>query len=133
MTTPVDELVPVLKGMPCQDGAVGWSLAIGLESALITGHLPEATAAAIYGAEPRAVLAGSIQPRGRAVAVDGGYRVSGRWPFAGGFHHASWIMGTCIIYDSEGEHLDAQCTAQPEPPPSTPAAVATVASATCTR
>jgi alkylation response protein AidB-like acyl-CoA dehydrogenase len=44
------------------------------------------------------VLAGSLGP-GRAVEVDGGYRASGRFPFASGCTHATWIAGDCLIMD----------------------------------
>jgi indole-3-acetate monooxygenase len=43
------------------------------------------------------VIAGSIQPGGTAEAVPGGWRVSGRWPFASGCTHAEWIMGVCVM------------------------------------
>jgi indole-3-acetate monooxygenase len=37
-------------------------------------------------------------PAGRAELVDGGYRVSGRWPFASGCQDAQWIAGHCAVY-----------------------------------
>jgi len=38
-----------------------------------------------------AILTGTlIFPAGRARRVDGGYRLSGRWPFASGIDHADW-------------------------------------------
>ncbi len=44
----------------------------------------------------RAIVAGAINPSGSIEAVDGGYRVSGRWAFASGCQHASWIFGDCF-------------------------------------
>jgi alkylation response protein AidB-like acyl-CoA dehydrogenase len=32
-----------------------------------------------------------------AVEVDGGFRVTGRWPLASGSSHANWYVGGCII------------------------------------
>ena len=43
-----------------------------------------------------AIIAGAINPSGSIEAVDGGYRVNGRWAFASGCQHASWIFGDCI-------------------------------------
>jgi len=36
---------------------------------------------------------------GRAVAVEGGYRVTGRWPFGTGCQEASWMLGSFQILD----------------------------------
>ena len=63
-------------------------------------------------AEPRAFVAGTFSPRGRAVQVPGGYRVSGRWPFASGIRHARWIVAGCVVADAAGPRLTEQ--GQPE-------------------
>jgi alkylation response protein AidB-like acyl-CoA dehydrogenase len=34
---------------------------------------------------------------GNAVVVDGGYRVTGRWPLGSGCRHSAWIVGGCRI------------------------------------
>jgi alkylation response protein AidB-like acyl-CoA dehydrogenase len=33
--------------------------------------------------------------------VDGGYRITGRWPFASGCQHATWFLGGALIYDGD--------------------------------
>ena len=40
---------------------------------------------------------GVFAPKGRATPEPGGYRVSGRWPFASGCRHADWLMGGCVV------------------------------------
>lgn len=96
-----DELDPitacrVVEEVAIQDGAVGWCAMIGACNGLFGGLLPAAGAREIY-ADPDVVLAGTFRPAGVAVAVDGGYRVTGRWPFASGIMHSSWLMGGCRI------------------------------------
>ncbi len=45
---------------------------------------------------------------GKAVKVEGGYRISGRWPFASGSPFATWLGGMSIVSDSGGSAvLDA--------------------------
>jgi alkylation response protein AidB-like acyl-CoA dehydrogenase len=39
---------------------------------------------------------------GKAVRVEGGYRISGRWPFASGSPFATWLGGMSIISDEHG-------------------------------
>ena len=39
---------------------------------------------------------------GQAVRVEGGYRISGRWPFASGCPFASWLGGMSVVADASG-------------------------------
>ena len=47
---------------------------------------------------------------GRAVVVDGGYRVSGRWPFASGIQYADWVCANCVVIDGERPRTHADGT-----------------------
>jgi hypothetical protein len=66
----------------------------------VVGQLPRDVAEQLLG-EPRAVVAGTLMPTGRAVAVESGYRVSGRWAFASGIRHANWVFATSIVMDGD--------------------------------
>jgi alkylation response protein AidB-like acyl-CoA dehydrogenase len=57
---------------------------------------------AIFGNDPRAVLAWGPGPRVRAVECEGGYRVTGVWAFASGGRHATWLGAHCPIYQADG-------------------------------
>ncbi len=59
-------------------------------------------AASLY-AGPDAATAGSGPPQGRAVAVEGGYRVTGTFASASGVRQAKWILGGCFVFD--GAHM----------------------------
>jgi alkylation response protein AidB-like acyl-CoA dehydrogenase len=39
---------------------------------------------------------------GKAVRVEGGYRISGRWPFASGSPFATWLGGLSVVSDAAG-------------------------------
>jgi indole-3-acetate monooxygenase len=39
---------------------------------------------------------------GKAVKVEGGYRISGRWPFASGSPFATWLGGLSVVCDPGG-------------------------------
>ena len=45
---------------------------------------------------PDVIVAGAFNPTGSIAAVDGGYRVTGRWSFASGCEHADWLFGNCV-------------------------------------
>lgn len=39
---------------------------------------------------------------GQAIRVEGGYRISGRWPFASGSPFATWLGGMSVVCDDDG-------------------------------
>ena len=88
------------------DGAVGWCAMIGASNGYFGGLLPAAGARDIY-ADRAVVLAGTFRPAGTAVAVDGGYRVSGRWPFASGIMHSHWLVAGCRVLDGDTPRVTA--------------------------
>jgi indole-3-acetate monooxygenase len=94
----------VFEEVAIQDGAVGWCAMIGACNGHFGGLLPTAGAREVY-ADRSVVLAGTFRPTGVAVAVDGGYRVEGRWPFASGIMHSSWLLAGCRILDGESPRL----------------------------
>jgi alkylation response protein AidB-like acyl-CoA dehydrogenase len=63
--------------------------------------LPLETARKLY-ADPGLIVAGALNPLGRATPVPGGYRVTGQWPFASGCHNAGWFWGQCLVTDGDG-------------------------------
>jgi len=99
----LETMVRVVEELSRQDGSVGWNMMIAGNTSILWAYLTQEAAAAIIKGDPDTVLAGTILAgTGRAEAVDGGYRVSGRWPFASGCHQADWMVASCnIIEDGE--------------------------------
>jgi alkylation response protein AidB-like acyl-CoA dehydrogenase len=97
-STPM-EMIEAVSEVARADGSAGWCVAIGATSGLLGGYLAEADAAEIYGRDPEGVSGGVFAPRGQAVAEGEAFRVSGRWPFASGIDHCSWLMGGCVVMD----------------------------------
>jgi indole-3-acetate monooxygenase len=50
---------------------------------------------------------------GKAVKVEGGYRISGRWPFASGCPFATWLGGLSTVCDEDGSPI-ADANGQPQ-------------------
>src|SRR5262245_49435873 len=76
-------------------GAVGWNICNNNIAQLITLGLPEEGIRELYGDGGDTAVAGTaVQGGGRAVAVDGGYRVTGRWPFGTGCQESPWTLGS---------------------------------------
>ena len=70
----------------------GWVYAVLAEHQWIIASLPEQGQRDIWEDDPRAVAASSLAPRETAVACDGGWRLSGRFPFSSGCTHAQWAI-----------------------------------------
>jgi alkylation response protein AidB-like acyl-CoA dehydrogenase len=78
------------------DASVAWATMISAAIWCDLVHLPRATFDEIF-ADPRAIAAGVINPSGSIERVtNGSYRVTGRWAFASGVQHATWVAANCI-------------------------------------
>src|SRR3984885_3396585 len=71
-------------------GSVGWNLANNSIGQLVTLGLPDAGVEEIHAHGPATIAGTAVQGGGRAVPVEGGYRVSGRWSFGSGCQESSW-------------------------------------------
>jgi alkylation response protein AidB-like acyl-CoA dehydrogenase len=92
--------VRVVELMAEAAGAAGWNLANNSICQLIALGLPDEGVHEIYADGADAVIAGTaVMGGGRAVPVDGGYRVTGRWPFGSGCQEGSWMLGSFQILD----------------------------------
>ena len=90
----------VVEILSAADPSVGWCAMIGSDGGFYAAFLDQTVARKLY-ADLDAVTAGLLQPAGRAVRVDGGYRVSGRWGFGSGCTHADVLIGGCIVLDGD--------------------------------
>jgi indole-3-acetate monooxygenase len=92
-------LIEAMRGLETlarADASTGWTVMIGAGSWIDLAGLPRATFDAMFADPSEAIVAGAINPSGSIEAVDGGYRVNGRWAFASGCQHARWIFGDCF-------------------------------------
>ena len=92
----------VIETIARADASTAWCLSQAGGCAMSAAYLDLPVAHAIFGHDPRAVLAWGPGPRVRAIECDGGYRVSGVWSFASGGRHATWLGAHCPIYTSDG-------------------------------
>ncbi|MEA2919853.1 MAG: hypothetical protein QOJ15_11934 [Bradyrhizobium sp.] len=93
----LSQAVEVIAALSKIEGSVGWIAMIAGGTQLLAPLLPRETYDQVYRNGPDVIFAGSNQPAGTAEATSGGWRVSGRWPFASGSQHADWIAGYCVM------------------------------------
>ena len=83
------------------DGSVGWCVSIANSIGLFAPYLDLEAARAVFG-DPRATCAWGPPNDCRGIAVPGGYRVTGRWDFASGCRHASWMGAHGTVVEPDG-------------------------------
>jgi alkylation response protein AidB-like acyl-CoA dehydrogenase len=92
----------VIETIARADGSTAWCLSQAGGCAMSAAYLDLPVAHAIFGNDPRAVLAWGPGPKVRAVECAGGYRVTGVWSFASGGRHATWLGAHCPIFQADG-------------------------------
>jgi alkylation response protein AidB-like acyl-CoA dehydrogenase len=100
--------VQVMEEIAKVDASTAWVLGQTAGCSMVAAYLKPAVARAIFG-PPRSVLAWGSGPQGRAVAVDGGYRLTGSWAYASGIHEATWLGAHTFVVARDGtprRHLD---------------------------
>jgi hypothetical protein len=83
------------------DASVAWCASMAANFSFFSGILSEPVARRIF-VDDKAAIAGNMRTLGKAEVVEGGYRVTGRWPFASGISHCEWILGGCVVHDADG-------------------------------
>jgi len=84
-------------------GSSAWVSSLINVCAWLAGLFPERAQHDVWGPDRDAWIAGSLAPHGQAVAVDGGWRVTGRWPWASGCLHAQWVACGIHMNNERGE------------------------------
>ena len=85
-------LAQVIEVIASADASTAWCLGQGSGCAMAAAYLRPEVARRLFGPAD-AVLAWGAGIQGKAVAVDGGYRVTGKWTFASGCANATLLGG----------------------------------------
>jgi 3-hydroxy-9,10-secoandrosta-1,3,5(10)-triene-9,17-dione monooxygenase len=85
--------------------STAWCLSVYQQHNWILAHFPKAAQDETLGREPPLFPAAVLAPRGTARKVDGGYVVSGVWPFGSGCDHSDWLMFGALVVDDAGAEL----------------------------
>lgn len=98
--SPLD-FMTVVEHAAALDGTIGWLVGNGGGMSRVGGYLPLSAAQTVFE-KPSAFVASSTAAIGRAVPVEGGYRITGRWFFASGAPHATTFAPLCEVDDGSG-------------------------------
>ena len=93
--------VAAIEELALHDASIAWNAFVANSSALIAAYLEPAANHAVF-ADPRSTVAWGPPNASRANAVDAGYRLTGKWDFASGCRHASWMGAHCQVLEADG-------------------------------
>jgi alkylation response protein AidB-like acyl-CoA dehydrogenase len=83
------------------EGSVGWCVSIANCNGLISAWMDLPIAREIWGGG-RTTVAWGPPNESKAIAVPGGYRISGRWDFASGCRHSLWMGAHGTVVEPDG-------------------------------
>jgi alkylation response protein AidB-like acyl-CoA dehydrogenase len=93
----------VVEVLSESSGSLGWNVANNSIAQLVTLGLTDDGIAEVYAQGVDTVVAGTaVMGGGTAVPVDGGYRVTGRWPFGTGCQESAWMLASFQIEGRPG-------------------------------
>lgn len=102
LQTNVRTLVDVIAAVAYGNGSAGWVTSLINTSAWMASLFAEQAQREIWRNDSGQRIATVFDAAGRAVPVDGGYEVSGRWGFGSGSLHADWASLGMLLEPTDG-------------------------------
>jgi len=93
--------VQCVEAIAMGDASAAWCMNQGAVSMMAAAYMPLDAARDVFGGK-RDVLAWGYGPNGRAARVEGGWRVTGKWSFASGSRHSTWLGAHCLCVGPDG-------------------------------
>ncbi|MCS5722935.1 acyl-CoA dehydrogenase family protein [Herbiconiux sp. CPCC 203407] len=99
MRTSMEVLAELAKG----DGSTAWAASLLNVCTWFATTFSAEAQDEVFGTNPRSKVAGIFTPGSTMTRVDGGYLVSGRWPYSSGSFAADWAALGIAMAVPEGE------------------------------
>jgi len=91
-----------IETLSAGDGSAGWCAMIGATTNATAAYLSEEAAREIFRSRGT-IVGGTFNAQGRAEPVDGGFRLTGRWPYGSGVEHSDWMAAACLVLGPDGQ------------------------------
>lgn len=89
----------IIEELAMADAAAGWTAMVAVGFNILMSRFPRQTIEEVFADGPDVPMRGAIAPNGKAVRVEGGYRITGRWPFASGPFPPRWMFGGAVCHE----------------------------------
>jgi alkylation response protein AidB-like acyl-CoA dehydrogenase len=96
-------LFQVTEAIAQGDGSVAWCIGQGSGASIASAYVKPDVARTVFGDKRAVAATGPNNTISKAVACDGGYRITGEWGFASGSPHASWMFGHATVHEPDGK------------------------------
>jgi alkylation response protein AidB-like acyl-CoA dehydrogenase len=94
----------LIEAITYHSGGAGWvSMVHACIGAMSAAFLPDSAIARLYAPGTDNRFSGQGTPTGMLKKVDGGYRLTGRWSYASGIHHATFTHTAALLDDGTGK------------------------------
>jgi 3-hydroxy-9,10-secoandrosta-1,3,5(10)-triene-9,17-dione monooxygenase len=104
--TDIHTYIQVMAELGRGCGSTSWVASLINVCAWLTSLFPERAQQDVWGDNRDAWVAGSLAPHGDAKAVEGGWRVTGKWMWASGSLHAQWAACGIHMNDERGQTVN---------------------------
>jgi 3-hydroxy-9,10-secoandrosta-1,3,5(10)-triene-9,17-dione monooxygenase len=74
------------------DMSAGWTFGVLGAVTWFLGLIDDRVAQEVWGNDTNVLICSSTMPAGKAIAVDGGFRLSGHWRYASACEHCDWAL-----------------------------------------
>jgi alkylation response protein AidB-like acyl-CoA dehydrogenase len=81
-------------------GSIGWVMMIHTQQSLGMGAFPKETGLRLLRERGSVRTRGVAAPKGTATPTEGGYIVSGTWPFASGGPDPDFVAANCVVIEN---------------------------------
>ncbi|MBC2589685.1 acyl-CoA dehydrogenase family protein [Rhodococcus aetherivorans] len=96
----------VFEEVAKSDASTGWAwMASEWGTAGVVGYLAPDVAKDLLSRDEPFIVAGQLLPRYPGIQVEGGYIIDGRYSFASGSDHATWVGAGFFVADEQGNPI----------------------------
>jgi 3-hydroxy-9,10-secoandrosta-1,3,5(10)-triene-9,17-dione monooxygenase len=88
----LDTWFEVVRAIGKADASHAWCASLMIHHPHYISQFAEAAQKAVWADGPDVPIAASILPFARVTPAQGGYRISGQFPFASGINHSRWVI-----------------------------------------
>lgn len=88
--------------------STSWCTMVANSNAWFASYWPKEVQDAIWGIDPDAMVCISGIPVGKGRKVDGGYEITGAWPWASNSDNCKWAIVSSAIADKDDEQPETQ-------------------------